>query len=90
MMKKNSRFFIDLSARRVYCRNCGKKCHSLDLTDHTLFWCSTKSCGNDDEVRLHPGGIWEVYSVREALQENSISEITTRLVRSIGSRKGEH
>lgn len=86
-MRKRSRFFIDLSAGRVFCRECRKKCTSLDLAKHTLFWCSNKACSNADEVRLHPDTGWEVHSVREALQEHSISEITTRLIRSIRVRK---
>jgi hypothetical protein len=88
-MRKQSRFFIDLSAGRVFCRDCRKKCTSLDLAGYTLFWCSNKTCTNDDEVRLHADSAWEVHSVREALQENSISEITTRLVRSIRTGKRE-
>lgn len=82
-MIEHSRFFIDLSAGRVFCGDCRKKCKSLDLAWYTLFWCSNKACGNADEVRLHPDSVWEVHSVRETLHESSISEITTRLVRSI-------
>jgi hypothetical protein len=87
-MKKRSSFMIDLSAGRVFCRDCRKKCRELGLAGYKVFWCSTKSCENDDEVRLYPGNNWKVYTVLETLQENSISEITTRLVQSIQAGKG--
>lgn len=86
-MKKHNDFLIDLSAKRVLCRVCRKSCKSLELADFTLFWCSTKSCRNDEEVRLYSGNKWRVFAVKETLQENSISEITRRLVRTIGARE---
>jgi hypothetical protein len=86
-MRKPSSFMIDLSAGRVFCRDCRKKCRALDLADYKVFWCGTKSCGNDDEVRLDSENNWRVYRVLETLQENSISEITTRLVQSIQGGK---
>ncbi len=84
-MTNQGRFFIDLSAGTVFCRECRKRCSSLELPGYKLFWCSNKTCGNDDEVRQDREKGWEIYTVQETLRENAVSEITARLVRSIRS-----
>jgi hypothetical protein len=84
-MQPRSLFLIDLSAKRVFCTSCKKSCKSLELAGYTQFWCANKSCGNSEEVRVYPGRRWEVFAVSETLRENSISEITTDLILSIGA-----
>lgn len=84
-MQPRSLFLIDLSAKRVFCTACKKSCKSLELSDYTQFWCGRKSCDNSEEVRVYPGNRWEIFAVSETLRENSISEITTDLILSIGA-----
>ncbi|NLI34771.1 MAG: hypothetical protein GX422_18605 [Deltaproteobacteria bacterium] len=76
-------FFIDLCARRVYCRSCGKACKSLVLPRFIQFWCGTRSCENAGDVKLLTDGTWQVFGYEETLHGNCLSEIVPKLLQSI-------
>lgn len=76
-------FFIDLCARRVYCRPCGNPCRSLVCRNFIQFWCATHECPNTGDVKLFMDGTWQVFGYEEEMGENLVSTITPKLLHSI-------
>lgn len=78
-------FFIDLCARRVYCRPCGKPCRSLVCRNFIQFWCATRDCPNTGDVKLLTDGTWQVFGFEERMGKDLISRIIPRLLHSIAT-----
>lgn len=76
-------FFIDLRARRVYCRPCGKPCRFLACPGFIHFWCASHHCPNAGDVKLFRNGTWQVFGFQETCHEGLVSEIVPILLHCI-------
>jgi len=79
MHRIDRNFFIDLSDQTVICRQCGQKCHMLNLDTIHAYVCITEICPITDEMQHDlAANTWRTVPISEIWGDRENQEIALR------------